>query len=76
MRRLGGERGRERRAVAVGTLERGDQRWDPGGGRAALELRVGVLAWHAERGVSGGARELVREHAGMAATDLGERAAR
>ena len=42
--RLGGERGHERRAVAVGPLERGDERRDPCGRCAALELCVGVLS--------------------------------
>ena len=74
--RLGGESGDERRTVAVGALERGDERGDARGRAALLELAVGRRARDAERGPRGGAAQLGGEQARVAAPDLGERARR
>ena len=72
---LGGERRAERSAVTRGSAERGDERRDTVGGRAAVERGERVGQRDAERGGVGDAVEFRGEDAVVAASDLTERAA-
>ena len=62
--------------MAIGTGERGGERRDPSGRRAALELLVGGSTRHAESRRRGRATQLGGQQAGMTPADLGQRAAR
>src|SRR3954469_4477948 len=73
---LGGEGVVKWGAVALGAAERLDERGDALGGAARLEVVQRLLRGLAEPGAGGGTAQLVRERAGMAAADLGERAPR
>jgi hypothetical protein len=63
-------------AVALGPFERVDERGDAVGRAALLELVERCARRLAELVACGGSPELPRQRAGVAAADLGERAAR
>src|SRR6185295_4848753 len=73
---LGGEGVVKWGAVALGPFERVDERGDAVGRAALLELVERALGRLAELVACGGSPELPRQRAGVAAADLGERAAR
>src|SRR3954468_19174795 len=75
-RGLGGEGVVKWGAVALGASQCLDERGDAVGGAARLEMVQRLLGGLAELATGGGAPQLVRERAGMAAADLGERASR